>query len=88
MAAILRASQPRHRWFHTAGNAGLVKFLKRSGGGRRSRSCSLEDIFQIVIMIFVESANSHSLLGAFQLTANEAVLPAGIRFERQSAVGP
>jgi hypothetical protein len=31
-------------------------------------SRSLEDIFQIVIMIFVESANSHSLLGAVQFS--------------------
>ena len=55
---LARQGKPRHRWLHSAGNAGRVKFLKRSGGGRRSRSRSLEDIFQIVIMIFVESANS------------------------------
>ena len=73
---------------HASGDAGLVKVLERSHGRGGSRRCTLEDIFQIMIMIFVQSADGHSFLGAFQLTANEAIFPAGVRPQRQSTVGP
>jgi len=62
---LARQGQPRHRWLHTAGNAGLVEFLKRSGGGRRSRSRSLEDIFQIVIVILLSPRIATAFLERF-----------------------
>ena len=40
---------------HASGNARFVEILERSGCGSRSRRGALEDIFQIVIMIFVQA---------------------------------
>src|SRR6476646_370057 len=85
---LARQGQARHRWFQTAGNARLVESLKRSGRSSRSRGSTLEDIFQIMIMIFVQSADGHSFLRAFQLAANDAVFPTIVGSQSQSAVGP
>jgi len=58
--------------FHFSGNAGLVEVLERAGGRGGSRRCTLEDIFQIVIMVDVEPANGQDLLGAFQLASKRS----------------
>jgi len=73
---------------YSSGNAGFVEVLERAGGRGRSRRCTLEDIFQIVIMVDVEPADGQHLLGAFELTTDEAIFSAGVRPQRQSAVGP
>ena len=73
---------------HASGDAGLVKVLERSHGRGGSRRCTLEDIFQIVIMVAVEPADGQNFLGAFQLASDEAIFPAGVRPQRQSTVGP
>src|SRR6266576_739247 len=77
-----------HGWFHPSGNSSLVEILERSGG--RSCSCrgALEDILQIVIMIFVQYADGQHLLGAFQLTTPATIFPAGVSLQRQADVGP
>ena len=49
--------EARHRWLHASSKASLVEILERSGCGRRSRGGALENIFQIVIVIFVQSAD-------------------------------
>jgi len=54
---LARQGQARHRWFHAAGQASLVEFLKRSDGSSRSCGRALKDIFQIMIVIFVQSAD-------------------------------
>src|SRR5258708_5916326 len=41
-----------------------------------------------MIVIFVQSADGHSFLRAFQLTANEAIFPTIVGSQCQSAVGP
>jgi len=48
---------------HASGDAGLVKVLERSHARGGSRCRTLEDIFQIVIMVDVEPANGQDLLG-------------------------
>jgi len=73
---------------HASGDAGLVKVLQRSSGSGRSGGCSLEDIFQIVIMVDVEPADGQDFLGAFELATDETIFSAGVRPQRQSAVGP
>src|SRR3984893_3044563 len=85
---LARQGQARHRWFHAAGNASLVEILERPSCGSRSGGSSLKDIFEIMIVIFVQSADGHSFLGAFQLTANEAIFPTIVGSQRQSAVSP
>ncbi len=73
---------------HASGDAGLVKVLERSRGRGGSRRCTLEDVFQIVIMVDVEPADGQDFLRAFQLTTDEAIFPTGVRPQRQSTVGP
>ena len=66
----------------------FVELLERPSGGSRSGGSSLKDIFQIMIVILVQSANGRSFLRAFQLTANEAIFPTVVGSQCQSAVGP
>src|SRR5580692_2953871 len=73
---------------HSTGDTGLIKILEWSRGSGRSRGCTLEDIFQVVIMIDVESADSQHLFGAFQLASDEAIFATGVGPQCQSTVGP
>ena len=75
-------------WFHSSGNTGFVEGLEKAGGRGGSRRCTLEDIFQIVIVVDVEPADGQHLLGAFQLTTDEVAFPTGVHPQRQSTVGP
>jgi hypothetical protein len=70
--------EPRQMRLHASGDAGLVTVLQRSSGSSRSRRRTLEDIFQIVIMVDVEPADGQDLLGAFELASDEAVFPTGV----------
>ena len=70
--------ETRQMRLHASGDAGLVKVLERSHGRGGSRRCTLEDIFQIVIMVDVEPADGQDLLGTFELTSDEAVFTAGV----------
>ena len=74
--------------FHSSVNTGLVGVLERSLGRGGSRRCTVEDVFQIVIMVAVEPADGQNFLGALQLASDEAVFSAGVRSQRQTTVGP
>jgi hypothetical protein len=54
-----------------------MELLERSRDGSGSRRGTLEYIFQIVIVVGVETANSQEFLGAFQLALHDSVFPAG-----------
>jgi hypothetical protein len=56
-------------------NASLVEILKRPAHSSSPGGRTLEDIFQIVIMIFVQCAGGQNFLGWLQLAANETVFP-------------
>ena len=71
-----------------SGDAGLVKVLQRSSGSSRSGGCTLEDIFQIVVMVDVEPADGQDLLGTFELATDETIFPTGVSPQRQSTVSP
>src|SRR6266849_1005724 len=85
---LARQSEARHRRFHASGNASLVEILERPANSSSSRGSTLEDILQIVIMIFVQSADGQDFLGALALATNETVFPTGVRLQCQAAVGP
>ena len=74
--------------FHSSGNGSLVEVLERSSGSSRSRRCTLEDVFQIVVMVEVEPANGQDFLGTSELATDEAIFSAGIRPQRQATVSP
>ena len=70
-------AETRQVRLHSSGNASLVEVLERSRGRGGSRCCPLEDIFHVVVVIDIESADSQDLLGAFQLATDEAIFSAG-----------
>ena len=74
---LARQGEPRQMRFHSSGN-----------GSSRSRGCTLEDIFQIVVMVDVEPADGQDFLGAFELATDKTIFSAGVRPQRQSTVGP
>src|SRR6516225_3469088 len=73
---------------HSSSNARFVEILQRPSGGSGSGGRTLEDIFQIVIMVEVQPANGQGLFGAFQLATDEAIFPAGVGPECQATIGP
>jgi hypothetical protein len=83
-----RQSEARHRWFHPLGNEGRVEVLERPGDSGGPNGCPLEEIFEIVVMVFVEPADGYEFLGAFDLAFHEAVLPTGAGLQGQAAVRP
>src|ERR1700691_6410916 len=85
---LARQSEARHRWFHPLGHQSGMELVERSGDGSGPSRGTLEDIFQIVIVIGVEPANGQEFLGAFQLSLHESVFPARGGLQSQTTVGP
>jgi len=73
--------------FRSPGDAGFVEILKGSAVGGSPGGRTLEDIFQIMIVVAVESANGQDLLGALELSALETIFPAGVSLQCQADVG-
>src|SRR5215831_10434408 len=73
--------------FHASGHTSLVEILKRSDGSR-SRGRAFEDVFQIVIMVEVETTNGQDLLRTLHLALDEAVFSAGVGPQCQATVAP
>src|SRR5580700_10842146 len=80
--------ETRHRRPPPFGQKHSVKLLERSrpsaGGYRRT----LEDIFQIVIVVFVQAPHGDSLPVSSQLPSHIAVFAAVVSLQAESAVGP
>ena len=51
---------------HSSSDTSFVEILQRPSCGSGSRGRTLEDIFQIVIMVEVQPADGQGLFGAFQ----------------------
>jgi hypothetical protein len=83
-----RQSEARHRWLQPFGNKGSVEVLERPGDSSGPHGRTLKDIFQIVVMVFVEPADGYEFLGAIDLAFHEAVLPTRAGLQSQAAVGP
>ena len=69
-------------WLHPSGQAHFVESVKRSAvaGGPSGRA--LEDIFQIMIVVAVQSANGQGFLGPLELPTLEAIFAARISPQR------
>jgi hypothetical protein len=80
--------QTRHRWLHSASHHGRVEILQRSGGDGRTHGGALKDVFQIVIVIEVESADRNGSLRSLELSCDVAIFAAGVRLQTETAVGP
>jgi hypothetical protein len=46
-----RQGETRHRWLHSFGKQSRVELLERSGDSGGPNGCTLEDIFQIVVVV-------------------------------------
>src|SRR6266849_8055193 len=85
---LARQRQARHRRLHAFGQQTFIELTEGSVDGTSRRGRTLKQVFQIVIVVTVESADKHRLLGAHQLPVLEAVIGAAARLQGQSAVGP
>ena len=85
---LARQSQTRHLRLHPFGNESVIEPLERALDSRGANGCTLEDIFQIVVMVFVQPADGQGLLRALELPAHDAIFPAVACFQGQTAVVP
>src|SRR5438128_5439473 len=85
---LARQRQARHGGLQAFGQQAFIELTERAvdNAGRRRRT--LKQVFQIVIVVAVESADEHRFLGAHQLSVLEAVIGAAARLQGQPAVGP
>src|SRR5260370_19844028 len=81
-------SKTRHRWFHSSGKACLVEVLERPACSSSPGGGVLEDIFQIMVMVDVESPDVQDLFRALALASNQAVLSARGGLHHQPAIVP
>src|ERR1700692_4258597 len=79
---LTRQREARHRGFHAFSHASLVEILERPANSSSTGGCTLEDIFQIVIVIFVQSVDGQDFLGALELASHETVFPTGVSPQR------
>src|SRR5262249_10570204 len=65
-----------HGGLDALGERGLIKLLQWSGPRTRSSGNSFEQTLQIMVMVFIETANRKQFLGAPQLAFHIAVFRA------------
>ena len=85
---LARQGEACHVRSRSPGDTSFVEILKGSAVGGSPGGRTLEDIFQIMIVVAVESANGQDLLGALELSALETIFPAGVRRQGQADIGP
>src|SRR4029077_18401536 len=88
MVAIFLAKVTRHLRPDALGQQSGVELLKRTGFARGHDRRTLQQILQIVIAIFVQSANRCWLLGTLQLPFHIAVIGTAVRLNAQTTEGP
>src|SRR5271169_1061741 len=77
-----------HRGSHPFGDPCYIKVMQgaRTGAGRDGRT--FEKIFQILIVIVIQTAHRDALAVALQFASHPAVLAAVVRLDGETAVGP
>jgi hypothetical protein len=75
---LARQSKPCHVRLHSPRHASFVEILKRSAVGCRPSGRALEDVFQIMIVVAVQSADGRDFLGTLELSALETIFTAGV----------
>ena len=76
-----RQRQACHLWPHSFGHQSRVKFLERPRLGGRDDGCTLENVFQLVIVIAVEPAQRDWPLGRSQLPLDITMVGAAVRLD-------
>jgi len=85
---LARQSQTRHLRPHSLGHQRIVKLLERTRLGSRYGCGTFKYVLQFVIMIAIQPANRSRLFRALQLSLDEPLLGAAVRFDPKPAVGP
>ena len=61
---------------HPFGDGDLINFLERPRDRDGANGRTLENVFNIVVMVFVQPTNGEGLLRALELPALNAIFPA------------
>ena len=85
---LTRQCQTRHLRLDPFGNQSCVKLLEGLLDSSGPKSRALKEIFQIVVMVFVEPANGYRFLGTLELSVHHAVFRTGTGLQSQAAVAP
>jgi hypothetical protein len=85
---LARQCEPGHRRLHPLREQAGIEILKGASGAPGPGRRAFEDAFQIVIVILIETTQRYGLAGSLQLALHVAVLRAGVRLQRQTAVRP
>ena len=80
-----RQGEASHRWLHPLGKQSLAKMVKRSTGNASHCGGTLEDIFEVVVMVRIQSPKLLRFLGALQLSFDIAVLRTVVRLQSKTA---
>src|ERR1022692_692917 len=85
---LARQSETSHRHFHPFGEQRGVEILKGSGCNASQGGRTLEDVFQIMVMVGVEPSDSQHFFGTLQLSIQETIFGAGAGGQGQTAISP
>lgn len=77
-----------HRRLHPLGQQSLVEIVE--GPGTTAGPCgrALEDIFEIMVVVVIETTKRRLFLGTSQLTFHVLLFRTTVRLESQPAIGP
>src|SRR5437879_10567456 len=62
--------------------------MERSGASAGRGGRAFEDIFQLVVVIFIQTPGREKFPRALQLAGHEAIIRTGVRLQGQTAVSP
>ena len=85
---LSRQGETSHRWPPPFGKQGLVKIAHRPGRGAGPHGRTLEDIFEIVVVVIIQPTELRWFLRSLQLSFGIAVLRAVVCLQSQPAVVP
>ena len=77
---LSRQGETRHRGLPALGQQSLIEVTEWASGAAGSRGRTLEDRFQVMVVILIQTTKCHGFLGALQLSFHDAVLRAVMRF--------
>lgn len=85
---LARDGQTGHRWPHPRGQQGSIEISEWAGRSAGPRGGALEQRFQLMIVILIETAQGWLSLRALELAAGHAIFPAGSSLQGQATIGP
>src|SRR6266568_62780 len=75
-----RQGQARHCRFPSLSQQSLVEIVERPGSDAGSQGRTFENVFQVVVVVFIETAQGYRFVRALELSFHNAVLRTVMRF--------